>query len=188
MSSFEYIFSLFGLLLGLSLAEVLGGLIRTLKLRRKVRVGWLTPMLGVFVLLDLLSFWTGAWGAREVIPLEYVTLVYGLAVTGAYYMAASLVFPADPEEWPNFDDYFFMHRRQVLIAVWMCNNAVFPVLWFIRGDGAHPWTIGVVAVYSLLVIAACLSARRWVSAVALVGLVGVYVLEVIGSAVNLATS
>ena len=36
MSPFEFVFSLFGLLLGLSLAEVLGGLARTLKMWRTV--------------------------------------------------------------------------------------------------------------------------------------------------------
>ena len=34
MSAFEFVFSLFGLLLGFSLVEVLSGLVRTLKLRR----------------------------------------------------------------------------------------------------------------------------------------------------------
>ena len=39
MTAFEFVFSLFGLLLGLSLAEVLGGLARTLKQWRLVRPG-----------------------------------------------------------------------------------------------------------------------------------------------------
>jgi hypothetical protein len=34
MSAFEFVFSLFGLLLGFSLVEVLSGLVRTFKLRR----------------------------------------------------------------------------------------------------------------------------------------------------------
>jgi hypothetical protein len=34
MSAFEFIFSLFGLLLGLSLAEVIGGLARWVEVRR----------------------------------------------------------------------------------------------------------------------------------------------------------
>ena len=58
MSNFEFVFSLFGLLLGLALAEVLGGLGTAIQSRRKVRIGWLTPLLGLVIALDLTSFWT----------------------------------------------------------------------------------------------------------------------------------
>ena len=43
MSNFEFVFSLFGLLLGLALAEVLGGFGTAIQHRRKVKIGWLTP-------------------------------------------------------------------------------------------------------------------------------------------------
>ena len=43
MSSFEFVFSLFSLMLGLALANVLGGLGDALQERRKLNVGLLTP-------------------------------------------------------------------------------------------------------------------------------------------------
>ena len=46
MTGFELVFSLFGLLLGLCVAEVLGGLGRALEHREDVSIGWFTPMLG----------------------------------------------------------------------------------------------------------------------------------------------
>ena len=48
MSGFEFIFSLFGLILGLALAEGLGGLSRALKASHRVRIGWPTALLGLF--------------------------------------------------------------------------------------------------------------------------------------------
>ena len=57
MSHFEFLFSLFSLLLGLSLVELISGLGRTLKAylhtdEKSVaisgyRIGWLTPLLGL---------------------------------------------------------------------------------------------------------------------------------------------
>lgn len=94
MSDFEFVFSLFGLMLGFSLAEVLGGFIRTIKARRHVRLGWLTPMLAVFVMLDLTSFWANAWDHRAAIPATYGVMVLGLAASGLYYFVASLLFPS----------------------------------------------------------------------------------------------
>ena len=57
MSAFEFVFSLFSLILGLALATGLGGLAKALKVRHKIRIGWLTTLLGLFVSLDLVTFW-----------------------------------------------------------------------------------------------------------------------------------
>ena len=51
MSAFEFFFSFYGLLLGLSVAELVGGFARVLHEKQRIRFGWLTPMLGIFVLL-----------------------------------------------------------------------------------------------------------------------------------------
>ncbi len=181
MSSFEFIFSLFGLLLGFSLAEVLGGLVKTAKLKQKVRVGWLTPLLATFVLLDVLSFWVGAWSAREVVPMRYPTLVFGLAITGLYYMAASLVFPDSPEDWPDFDDYYLVHRRQVLIAVWLCNTAAFSAFYWLGGQAPPAMVMMLIGLYTILVAGAVLSGRKWVNIAALVGLIGIYASDVVAN-------
>ena len=114
MTAFEFVFSLFALLLGLSLAEVLGGLARVLKQRKEVQLGWLTPLLGLLVMLDLTSSWALAYSLKEAIPANFLTLVIGLFVTGLYYLAATLVFPDDVAKWPDLDDYYFRHKKQVL--------------------------------------------------------------------------
>lgn len=46
MDRFEYVFSLIGLLPGLSLVEVIGGLVKARKARTRVKIGWLTRYLG----------------------------------------------------------------------------------------------------------------------------------------------
>lgn len=59
MTGFDLVFAVYGLLLGLAVAEVLGGFARALKLKRAtkaVRIGWLTPLLGTLVIFDLTSF------------------------------------------------------------------------------------------------------------------------------------
>ena len=169
MSNFEFVFSLFGLLLGLALAEVLGGFGNALEARRKVRIGWLTPLLGLVVALDLTSFWTVAWTVRDVIPAGYISLLYGFVLTGIYYLVARIVFPRDPAEWPDYDLYYFAHKRVVLGGVLLCNvlasagqwalgNALFsPGDWFSMGLFYPPlalaiWAPGKRANLALLVI------------------------------------
>ncbi|WP_118856838.1 hypothetical protein [Sphingomonas mesophila] len=117
MNEFEFVFSLFGLLLGLSLAEVLSGMGKALKARRRVRIGWLTPLLGLLVMVDLISFWTIAWDLRQVIPLNYLSLLAALLFTGTYYLAASMVYPDDPDEVADFDDHYWANRRFIIAAM-----------------------------------------------------------------------
>lgn len=122
MSAFEFVFSLFGLLLGLSLAEVLHGFVKVVRARERVTIGWQAPLLGLFLMLQLASFWIVAWSAQDVIPPSYASLVFGLVVTGAYYLAAALVFPDRPEEWPEgLDDYYAKHKRPVIAGMVLCS-------------------------------------------------------------------
>jgi hypothetical protein len=133
MSPFEFVFSLFGLLLGLSLAEVLGGFVRAVNARNNTRLGWLTPMLGVVVMLDLTTFWSVAWLVRDRIPPSLLVLVIGLVVTGIYYFAASLVFPREPDAHADLDDHYVTHRREVLGAIIASNVVVFVALFGLLG-------------------------------------------------------
>lgn len=124
MSGFEFIFSLFGLLLGLALAEGLGGLARALKSRHKVRIGWPTALLGLFVTCDVVTFWMYGWGMRDLLPVNWPTLFGGFVVTGIYFVAASLIFPSEAEDWDDLDAHFDRHRRKVLAGVLIANIAL----------------------------------------------------------------
>ena len=143
ISNFEFVFSLFGLLLGLALAEVLGGLGTAIQSRRKVRIGWLTPLLGLLIALDLTSFWTIAWNVREVLPAKYFPMLCGFAITGLYYLIARLAFPHDLKEWPDFDVYYFAHKKLVLGGIMLCNvlaHAGQAALGYVPFSGVtEPW-------------------------------------------------
>jgi hypothetical protein len=127
MDAFNFAFSLFAIILGLSLAKVLEGFARALKRRRVVHLGWLTPLLAVFVMLDLTSFWESGWAARRFVTPQYGDLLIGLVMTGLYYIAASLIFPGELGEsrhemdGADFDEHYMEHRRQVLGAIMICD-------------------------------------------------------------------
>ena len=133
MSGFEFIFSLFGLLLGLALAEGLGGLARSIKASHKVRIGLPTALLGLFVSCDVVTFWMYGWSLREVLPLTWPVLFGGFVLAGLYYVSASLVFPDDPEEWGDLDRHFDKHSRKVLAGIFLCNVALLATVIALRG-------------------------------------------------------
>lgn len=101
MSAAELLFNLFTLLLGFILVEVLSGLMRTLRARLPtgpgvkddIRIGWLTPMLGVYTMLNVLMCWVTLWEFLDYIPIGYDTLTLGLLLSSFYYFAASMIYP-----------------------------------------------------------------------------------------------
>ena len=174
MSAFEFTFSLFGLLLGFSLVEVLGGLVRSVKLVRKVRVGWLTPLLGLFVMVDLASFWSIAWEVRDRMPANFAMLLLGLAITGIYYFSASLVFPEKPEEWPDFDDWTARHKYQVLGGIFACNVITTAAVLLPRLQTLEPEVFVTNGVLLTMMAVAAFARPKWLTGAMLAGMLLFY--------------
>lgn len=121
MTIFEFVFSLYSLLFGLALAQVFGGFGNVLQERHKLKVGWLTPLLGLFVILDLTSFWEVGWQLRDISRPYFLFLMCCVLLSGIYYLAARLVFPRNFVEWPNLDVYYFRHKQWVYGGILLCN-------------------------------------------------------------------
>jgi len=182
MSDFEFIFSLFGLLLGLSLAEVLGGLAKAIEARLRpgsaIRIGWLTPLLGAFVMLDLLSFWQAAWVVRDVVHVSGKLLMAITVFAAAYYLAAHLVFPRDIEEQPDFDAHFFRVRRVVIgvmFGLLLCQLGFYASIPTIAPHLLRPLALGLTAVLALLMGAALFVRGELWARVVMLALVARYV-------------
>lgn len=137
MDAFSFAFSLFVIVLGLALTEVLGGMRKALQARRKIQIGWLVPLLGLVVSLDLITFWTVAWNFRNIIPAHGLVLIGGFVVTGIYYLVAGIVFPDEPAEWPDYNRYYFEHRRLVAGGVILCNLLAMCFVAALGGDFAN---------------------------------------------------
>lgn len=133
MSAFEFFFSFYGLLLGLSVAELVGGFSRVLHERQRVRFGWLTPMLAVFVALDLATFWNQAWVFFRGAPFNPALLLIGLVIAATFYVAASVTFPRVNAEGVetaiDLDAHFWAHRR----VVFGCVLAANAIVWLLLG-------------------------------------------------------
>jgi hypothetical protein len=129
VSGFEFIFSLFGLMLGLSLAEGLGGLTRAIKARGIGTIGWPTALLGLFVSCDVVTFWMYGWAMRDQLPLSWPVMFGGFLVTAVYYVAASLVFPDAVDRDSDLDAHFERNYRTVMGAILLCNAVLIGVVF-----------------------------------------------------------
>ena len=147
MSAFEFFFSFYGLLLGLSLAAIATGLATAIQHRKSVHIGWRTPLLAVFVALDIASFWDSAWTNFRLLPFSYGLLVAGLVIALVYFVAASLVFPHRIEDGDSLDDHFRANKRPVLLLLILANLLNVAVLLMVNLD--RPGGMMVMATYAV---------------------------------------
>lgn len=177
MTAFEFIFPLFGLLLGLSYAEMLAGLARALKSHGRIRIGWLTPLLGLLVLINLTMFWFGAWQFRNAAVPTSGSLLLTLLIGGIYFLAASLVFP-DREDTvvTDLDEHFESVKAKTLLAIAACNLVGLVLLaaqasWVMRPE----WWI-VNGLFLAVLLATALLRNRRFALGGLIAVIGFHVL------------
>ena len=122
MSAFEFLFSFYGLLLGLALTEVIGGLSRALNERATRPIGWLIPLLAILLTLDLMTFWASAWIDLKDITFSTRLLLFASVSPMIYYFAAKQAFPDSDSAAASLDDHFYAHRVWVIGGVILANQ------------------------------------------------------------------
>ena len=166
MTAFEFFFSFYGLLLGLSVAVIATGAARAFKHRRTVRVGWLTTLLATFVALDIATFWDSAWNNFRHLSFSYGLIVAGLIIATVYFIAASLLFPEPEDEADSLDEHFWANKRAVLSLLVVANLLNATALILVNLTREHgQLIIGqyvlVTVLYVVLTGIAAFTRRRW---------------------------
>jgi hypothetical protein len=139
MSVFEYIFSLYSLLLGLALAHLLSGLAKVVEARDKVRLGWPTALLALQMMLTLAIFWEIAWRAREAVPDNSAALFASLIICGLLYFGAVLVIPSDAAKRRDLDSHFFKEKGTVLGCIFIANLVAYGWRYALMGSASFAY-------------------------------------------------
>lgn len=195
MSAFEFFFSFYGLLLGLSVAALVGGFSNVLHERQRVRFGWLTPLLAMFVVVDLVTFWNQAWVFFRGAPFNPILLLLGLIIASTFYIAASVTFPRlsaeGVEDQIDLDAHFWEHRGVVFGCILAANAMVWLLIAGLAlSDAAWAgvWTprvtIGVL-VFALCTSAAAFAKNRRVVIAALIIVLAYMMSNMVRAAITL---
>ena len=131
MSDFEYFFTFFGLLLGLTVVEIAVKLADAIDAHHRRPIGVLTPLLAAFVLLDISAFWLFTWSARDVIVIDWPVIFFALCLALLYFLSAALIFPRSEVGWVSLDQHFWARKRYVLGGI-LAANVILHLLLFTR--------------------------------------------------------
>jgi hypothetical protein len=123
ISEFEFLFSVFGLLIGLTLVEIAVKFADAIDAHHRRPIGVLTPLLASFVLIDVAGYWLFAWSLRDLLHVRWRIVFIGLTVAMIYYFSASMIFPRGEREWKNLDEHYWARKRLVIGGVLLVESA-----------------------------------------------------------------
>jgi hypothetical protein len=129
MREFEFLFSVFGLLIGLTFIEIAIKFADAIDAHSRRPIGVLTPLLALFVMIDVAGFWLFTWSIRDLIHVRWRTVFIGLAVAMIYYLSASMIFPRSEGEWKTLDDHYWSRKRLVLGGVLLVEGSLMAWQW-----------------------------------------------------------
>lgn len=169
MSAFEFFFSFYGLVLGLSVAVIATGVARAFKHRKSMPVGWKTPLLAVFAALDIATFWDAAWTNFSTAPYSYGLLIAGLLVATVYFVATSLIFPEPDDAVQDLDAHFWANKRAIMLLLVLANLMMLVGAVAVNLTKSNGMEVAVsygfnLIIYLVLVVPAALTRRAWVFA------------------------
>ncbi len=116
MSAFEYLFTFYGLLLGLAAANVATGFADMWRDRREIAVGVCTPLIALIVLLGAMNLWLSFWDARDVVTLTGWRMISVAGIALPYVFISRAMFPGAGGA-TSLEEHYLAHRRVMLIAM-----------------------------------------------------------------------
>ena len=117
MNGAEFLFSFFGLLLGLAVANVATGFGEMWRSRERWRVGYATPLLGLFVMLAVSQQWLAFWRARGIVDIQPGLLLAAIGVAFPYIFISSAMYPRSEDRYESHDEDYLAHSRTFMIAL-----------------------------------------------------------------------
>ena len=125
-------------------------------------------------MLDLTAFWLLVWGVRDELAPTYRTLVVGLAISGLYYLAASMIFPQEGHVRTHLDQHYARIKAKVLGALVAYNFATYVAAASVGTRVFTPLAVARMGAFAALVLAVILIKNRAVNLILLGLLCAIY--------------
>lgn len=113
MDLYSHIRVLFSMVLGLAVAQLLGGVARIVQHPKRYRVYWVHLVWFVFFFLYLIHFWWWEFRLSQVtqwtFPLYFFIAIYATML----YLECTLLFPQELFDYAGFEDYFYARKTWI---------------------------------------------------------------------------
>lgn len=156
MNPFDYLFSFYGLLLGIAVANVAIGFADMWRDCEKITVGTCPPLVASSVLLGGMNIWLQMWNTRPYLTVDGLQMLAAAAVSLPYVFVSRAIFPGiedQPER--SLEQHYLKHRRMILILLAIppiVSVATHMTLDRVRYEGLDAWWAGARIAMPLLLL------------------------------------
>jgi hypothetical protein len=116
VDSFSYFIVFYSLILGLALAELLGGFALLVRAHALRKLEAQTALVAILTLLCIVTEWIDAWHSLKSVTVDLAGLWAPVLLAIAYYLAAAVVFPHREADHERLADYY-QERRPFIIGM-----------------------------------------------------------------------
>jgi hypothetical protein len=118
VNAFDYLFTFYGLLLGIAVANVAIGFADMWRDCGKFAVGYCPPLLGVIVMLGGMNVWLTMWHVRADVTVGAWQMLAATGVAMPYVFVSRAMFPgAERETELSLEDHYLRHRVLILLVL-----------------------------------------------------------------------
>jgi hypothetical protein len=116
VDSFSYFIVFYSLILGLALAELLGGFALMVRAHALRKLEAQTALVAILTLLCIVTEWVDSWHSLKAVTIDLSGLWAPVLLAIAFYLAASVVFPHREADHERLADYY-QERRPFIIGM-----------------------------------------------------------------------
>src|SRR4051794_31175114 len=106
LDKFSFFFAFYGLILGLAVAELLGGFAGMVRAHALKKLEAQTALLALLTFVLICATWVDAFTMSRSITLDFSNLWAPILLATFYYLAAAVIFPRDPGQYAHLRAYF----------------------------------------------------------------------------------
>jgi len=111
---FSFFFAFYGLILGLAVAELLGGFAGIVRAHALKKLEAQTALVALLTFVLICATWVDTFTMDRAITLNFGDLWAPILVATFYYLAASVIFPRDPRQFSHLRAYFAARRKFII--------------------------------------------------------------------------
>ena len=116
MGPFDYLFSFYGLLLGIAVANVAIGFADMWRDCERIRVGTCPPLVASSVLLGGMNVWLQMWHTRPYVTVDGIQMLTAAAVSLPYVFVSRAIFPGmEDDAERSLEEHYLRHRKLILV-------------------------------------------------------------------------
>jgi len=117
MGPFDYLFSFYGLLLGIAVANVAIGFGDMWRDSDKLAVGTCPPLVASSVLLGGMNIWLEMWHTRPYVTVNGPQMLVAAAISLPYVFVSRAIFPGDEDQREHSLEEHYLNHRLLILAL-----------------------------------------------------------------------